>query len=81
MDALQPELIATLKLLGQKQLAGELSKNLSPLAILGGESVADVVARLLDRLPLGTSAAGAENAGIRGVLGLVAGDADEDSSA
>jgi hypothetical protein len=41
-------------MLGNQKLAGELSKNLSPLAILGGESVTDVVERLLGSLPLGT---------------------------
>lgn len=53
MEALQPELIATLKTLGAQSFAGELSRHLAPLAILGGESVADVAERLLDRLPLG----------------------------
>jgi major vault protein len=81
MGALQPELIATLKQLGNSQLAGELSKNLSPLAILGGDSVADVVARLLDRLPLGTGGGRTGGAGdIRGILGLVDDAADEDST-
>jgi hypothetical protein len=56
MEALQPELIATLKTLGGQKLAGELSRNLSPLAILGGDSVADVAERLLARLPLGAAA-------------------------
>jgi major vault protein len=80
MQALQPELIATLKSLASQKLAGELSRHLSPLAILGGESVAEVASRLLDRLPLGasismgstgsTGGAGARG-DIRGVLGLV----------
>jgi major vault protein len=76
MQALQPELIATLKSLAGQKLAGELSRHLSPLAILGGESVAEVAGRLLDKLPLGPSAGSARN-DIRGVLGLVpdAGDA------
>ena len=52
MQSLQPELISTLRNLGNQQLAGELTKNLAPLAILGGDSVADVASRLLDRLPL-----------------------------
>jgi major vault protein len=55
MGALAPELIATLKTLGHQTLAMELSKNASPLAILGGESVTDVVERLLGALPLGAS--------------------------
>jgi major vault protein len=70
MQALQPELIATLKSLAGQKLAGELSRHLSPLAILGGESVAEVAGRLLDRLPLGPSA-GPGRSDIRGVLGLV----------
>ncbi len=53
MAALQPELIATLKSLGDKALAAELTKNLAPLAILGGESVAEVAVRLLASLPVG----------------------------
>ncbi|MBW2461641.1 MAG: hypothetical protein JRH11_08335 [Deltaproteobacteria bacterium] len=52
MQAMTPELVATLKTLGNQALARDLSKHLSPLAILGGESVADVAERLLDRLPL-----------------------------
>ncbi len=55
MAALSPELVATLKTLGHQALAAELSKNASPLAILGGESVTEVVERLLGSLPLGAS--------------------------
>jgi major vault protein len=54
MAALHPELIATLKALGNQQLAAALTENLSPLAILGGESVAEVASRLLSSLPLGS---------------------------
>ncbi len=57
MAAIHPELVATLKTLGHQQLAAELSRNVSPLAILGGESVTDVVERLLGSLPIGSSAA------------------------
>lgn len=53
MAALHPELVATLKALGNQQLAASLTENLSPLAILGGESVAAVAERLLAALPLG----------------------------
>ncbi|MDB4994185.1 MAG: major vault protein, partial [Myxococcaceae bacterium] len=53
MAALAPELVATLKTLGNQEMAVALSKNVSPLAILGGESVADVVARLVGSLPVG----------------------------
>ncbi|MDF1561539.1 MAG: hypothetical protein P1V51_00770 [Deltaproteobacteria bacterium] len=67
MEAMSPQLIATLENLGARQLSAELSRNLSPLAILGGESVAEVAARLLDALPLGP---GAAPAGIAEVLRL-----------
>jgi regulator of protease activity HflC (stomatin/prohibitin superfamily) len=53
MSALAPELISTLKTLGHQQLAADLTKHASPLAILGGDSVTDVVERLLGALPLG----------------------------
>ncbi len=55
MAALSPELVATLKTLGHQALVAELSKNASPLAILGGESVTEVVERLLGALPIGAS--------------------------
>ena len=44
---LHPELVATLKSLGHQQFAASLTRNLSPLAILGGESVSDAAQRLL----------------------------------
>ena len=53
MGALHPDLVATLKTLGGQKLASELSANLSPLAILGGESVGEVLERLLGSLPIG----------------------------
>ena len=53
MAALHPELVSTLKTLGNQQFAASLTQNLSPLAILGGDSVADVAKRLLAGLPLG----------------------------
>lgn len=53
MAALHPELVATLKALGDQQFAASLTEHLSPLAILGGDSVADVAKRLLAGLPLG----------------------------
>jgi major vault protein len=52
MAALHPELVSTLKTLGHQHFAASLTANLSPLAILGGESVADVAGRLLAKLPL-----------------------------
>lgn len=57
MEAMQPELVATLKSLGNQQLAATLTQHLGPLAILGGESVADVASRLLASLPVGASGA------------------------
>jgi hypothetical protein len=57
MEALAPELVATLKTLGHQHLAAELSRNVSPLAILGGDSVTEVVTRLLGQLPVGSSGA------------------------
>lgn len=56
MAALSPELIATLKMLGNQHLAAELSKNGSLLSILGGESAVEVVERLLKSLPIGVDA-------------------------
>jgi len=58
MAALQPELVATLRLLGNQHLTAELTKNLSPLAILGGDSVAAVTERLLRSLPIGLNGDG-----------------------
>jgi len=69
MAAIQPELINTLKQLGNAQLVGDLSKNLSPLAILGGESVADVAERLLDHLPMGMGGAPSLHNSIQGIMG------------
>ena len=54
MEAMHPELVATLKSLGHQQLASALTENLGPLAILGGESVVDVASRLLGALPVGS---------------------------
>jgi hypothetical protein len=53
MAALHPELVATLQALGNRQVAAELTRNLAPLAILGGDTVAEVAERLLGALPLG----------------------------
>jgi hypothetical protein len=55
MQAIAPELVATLKTLGHQKLAADLTKSAAPLAILGGESVSDVVERLLGALPVGAS--------------------------
>jgi hypothetical protein len=76
MESLQPELIATLQSLGNKQLAGELTKNLAPLAILGGDSVAEVAGRLLESLPLG----GSGGSGMRALLQNGSPDASTEQS-
>jgi hypothetical protein len=57
MSALHPELVSTLKTLGNQQFAASLTEHLSPLAILGGTSVAQIAERLLKALPLGGDAA------------------------
>jgi len=60
MSAMAPELIATLTTLGHQHLAAELSKNIGPLAVLGGGSVSEIVERLLGALPVGASSTVAE---------------------
>jgi hypothetical protein len=45
-------------MLGNQHLAAELTRNLSPLAILGGDSVSEVAERLLRALPIGTDPSG-----------------------
>lgn len=45
--AFSPDLIAALSSFGDKELIERLSKSMSPLAILGGESVQDVMSKLL----------------------------------
>ena len=61
MGALEPELVATLRAPGNQQMAAELTRNLSPLAILGGDSVAGVAERLLESLPIGLGGDGIES--------------------
>jgi major vault protein len=51
--AFSPELIAALQAFGDRALAAKMAESMAPLAILGGESVADVLRRLLE----GTSVA------------------------
>jgi major vault protein len=45
--AVTPELIAALQAFGDRALAEKMAESMAPLAILGGESVSDVLARLL----------------------------------
>jgi major vault protein len=74
MAALAPELVATLKTLGHQQLAAELTKNASPLAILGGESVTDVVERLIGSLPIGADSS------VKNVLAAKNGNTPKDAA-
>jgi major vault protein len=45
--AVSPELIAALQAFGDRALAEKMAESMAPLAILGGESVSDVLAKLL----------------------------------
>lgn len=51
-EAVSPELIAALQAFGDRALAEKMAQSMAPLAILGGESVAEVLARLLRGTPL-----------------------------
>ncbi len=61
--AIGPDFIAALQAFGDRKIAGELAQALSPLAILGGESVADVVQKML----AGTNIADIAKNAFRGV--------------
>jgi major vault protein len=50
--AVSPDLIAALSAFADKDLAGKMAQSMAPLAILGGRSVADVLAQLLRGTPL-----------------------------
>lgn len=73
MAAVAPELVATLKTLGHQQLTAELSKNVGPLAVLGGGSVSEIVERLLGALPVGTASTVQETVRANGKSGKTAG--------
>lgn len=45
--AISPDLVAALQAFGDRALAERMAESMAPLAILGGESVAEVLARLL----------------------------------
>lgn len=53
MAALDPQLLSVLRSAAEQQFTAEVSKNLSPLAILGGTSVSEIMERLIKSLPLG----------------------------
>ncbi len=46
-EAIKPDLIAAMQSFSDKHLAAQLAESMSPLAILGGQSVVDVVSNLL----------------------------------
>lgn len=50
--AVSPELVAALQSFSDRALAERMAESMAPLAILGGESVADVLGRLLAGTPL-----------------------------
>jgi major vault protein len=50
--AVSPDLIAALQAFGDRALAEKMAESMAPLAILGGESVAAVLSRLLQGTPL-----------------------------
>lgn len=51
-QAVSPDLIAALQAFSDRALAERMAESMAPLAILGGESVAAVLARLLEGTPL-----------------------------
>ncbi|MCA9695476.1 MAG: hypothetical protein KC636_38210, partial [Myxococcales bacterium] len=51
-QAVSPDLIAALQAFGDRALAEKMAESMAPLAILGGESVSEVLARLLRGTPL-----------------------------
>lgn len=50
--AVSPDLVAALQAFGDRHLAEKMAQSMAPLAILGGESVSDVLSRLLRDTPL-----------------------------
>lgn len=50
--AVSPDLIAALQAFGDRALAEKMAESMAPLAILGGESVSEVLSRLLRGTPL-----------------------------
>lgn len=59
--AVSPELIAALQAFGDRALAERMAESMAPLAILGGESVSDVLARLLKGTKLARVLEGADS--------------------
>jgi major vault protein len=50
--AVSPDLIAAMQAFGDRALAEKMAESMAPLAILGGESVSEVLGRLLRGTPL-----------------------------
>jgi major vault protein len=50
--AVSPDLIAALQAFGERALAEKMAQSMAPLAILGGESVSEVLGKLLRGTPL-----------------------------
>ena len=51
--AIGPDLIAALQAFGDQKIAGDLATALAPLSILGGESIADVIGKILSGTAVG----------------------------
>jgi major vault protein len=62
-EAISPDLIAALQAFGDQALAEKMAESMAPLAILGGESVVDVLGRLLRGTKLGHVLDAAANEG------------------
>jgi major vault protein len=58
--AVSPDLIAAMQAFGDRALAEKMAESMAPLAILGGESVSEVLGRLLRGTPLARLLAPAE---------------------
>lgn len=50
--AVSPQLVSALQTFGDRYIAAEAAKSMAPLAILGGQSVAEILAKLLAGTPL-----------------------------
>lgn len=58
VKAVSPDLIAAMQSFGDKALAAQAAQSMAPLAILGGKSVVEVLAGLLDGTGLGAAVKG-----------------------
>ncbi len=63
--AVSPELIAALQSFSDRALTERVAESMAPLAILGGESVADVLAKLLAGTPLANALSKRDDAGAK----------------